>query len=211
MVDDTRDRLLDAAGRIFAAKGVEQATIREICGVAGANVAAVNYHFGDKMGLYKEAVKQAHCHHGEQPQFPWTDETPAAQKLEDFIRQLMTMMLDREQPSWHLELMMREMARPSDACVELVRGFIGPMFELLMAIVEPLLPADATESDRQLYAFSIVAQCLLYRYHRPVGRLLVGEQRYQELFDVERLTRHITAFSLGGLHAGRTDRAETRS
>ena len=57
--DPTRDKLLDVAGRIFADRGYRAATIREICIAAGANVAAVNYHFGDKLGLYTEVVRQS--------------------------------------------------------------------------------------------------------------------------------------------------------
>src|SRR5450631_681854 len=57
--DPTRDKLLDVAGRIFADRGYRSATIREISVAAGANVAAVNYHFGDKLALYTEAVHQS--------------------------------------------------------------------------------------------------------------------------------------------------------
>src|ERR1039457_3498370 len=57
--EPTRDKLLDVAGRIFADRGYRAATIREICVAARANVAAVNYHFGDKLGLYTEVVHQA--------------------------------------------------------------------------------------------------------------------------------------------------------
>src|SRR5450631_2909703 len=57
--DPTRDKLLDVAGRIFADRGYRSATIREISIAAGANIAAVNYHFGDKLGLYTEAVQQS--------------------------------------------------------------------------------------------------------------------------------------------------------
>ena len=57
--DETRHKLIEAAGEIFAEAGYQNATVREICARAGANVAAVNYHFGDKMGLYTELLKTA--------------------------------------------------------------------------------------------------------------------------------------------------------
>jgi AcrR family transcriptional regulator len=196
---DPRDLLLDAAGQIFAEKGPEEATVREICGKAGLNVAAVNYYFRDKKALYVEAVKLAHCTGGQLPQFEVPSDAPPEQALEAFIRQMMGMMLDDVRPSWHLELMMREMARPTEACVELVRSFIAPMFETLKRIIRPLLPAEISQLDLNLHAFSIVAQCLLYRYHRPVGRILVGEEGYATMMDVDRLTRHITDFSLAAL------------
>src|SRR5580692_5146382 len=197
---DPKDLLLDAAGEIFAEKGLEGATVREICGKAGLNVAAVNYYFRDKKALYIEAVKLAHCTGGQTPQFEAPAGTPPEQVLEAFIRQMMGMMLDDVRPTWHLELMMREMARPTEACVELVRSFIGPMFETLKQIIRPLLPSEISPLDLNLHAFSIVAQCLLYRYHRPVGRILVGEDGYTTLMDLDRLTRHITDFSRAALH-----------
>ena len=55
-MDDTRENLLLAAGKVFADKGYEKATVREICKAAGvSNLAAVNYYFGDKERLYIEA------------------------------------------------------------------------------------------------------------------------------------------------------------
>jgi len=48
---DTRQRLIEAAANLFANKGFEHVTVREICKASNANVAAVNYHFGDKAGL----------------------------------------------------------------------------------------------------------------------------------------------------------------
>ena len=56
---ETRQRLLHVAERLFAERGFRYVTVREICRAAGANVAAVNYHFGDKLGLYREIVQSA--------------------------------------------------------------------------------------------------------------------------------------------------------
>ena len=57
--DATRNKLLEAAGQVFAEHGYHSATVREICMRAGANVAAVNYHFGDKLELYTEVLRRS--------------------------------------------------------------------------------------------------------------------------------------------------------
>src|SRR3954468_15221922 len=56
----TRTRLIEAAGKVFAEQGFKAATVRDICTAAGANVAAVNYHFGGKEGLYAAVLRFAH-------------------------------------------------------------------------------------------------------------------------------------------------------
>ena len=56
---ETRERLLRTAARLFADRGFKKVTVRDICRTARANVAAVNYHFGDKLGLYREVLQLA--------------------------------------------------------------------------------------------------------------------------------------------------------
>ena len=58
----TKDRLLEAACTIFADKGFRDATVAEICEAANANIAAVNYYFGDKEKLYDEVWHCAFSH-----------------------------------------------------------------------------------------------------------------------------------------------------
>ena len=61
----TQERLLEAAGQIFADVGYRAATVRQICQKAGANVAAVNYYFGDKEGLYLAVLRSVPRAHAE--------------------------------------------------------------------------------------------------------------------------------------------------
>ena len=55
----TRDRVVSVAARLFASRGFKKVTVREICRTAGVNVAAVNYHFGNKLGLYRGILEKA--------------------------------------------------------------------------------------------------------------------------------------------------------
>ena len=51
---ETRERVLDAAERLFAERGLEAVSIRDITRAARANLAAINYHFGGKRELVAE-------------------------------------------------------------------------------------------------------------------------------------------------------------
>ena len=130
--DDTRDQILNVAGPVFAEKGFERATVREICRAAGANLAAVNYYFGDKEQLYIKTVRLAHRMRAQQVPMPqWPVEATPAEKLRGFIKTLITRMVGRERAPWQTRLMMREVLRPTAACKELVQEYFRPQFEQL--------------------------------------------------------------------------------
>ena len=197
--DDTRRRLIDAAGRVFAEKGFPSATVREICQLADANIAAVNYHFGDKEKLYIETVRQAQCAQTEFAPLPdWPPGTPAETRLRDFIRTFLARTLESERPTWHLALMLREMAQPTNACTAIVHDYIRPMADVLEAILGELLPIDVDLRQRHLIGFSIVGQCLFHYVHKPITRELVGPDEFTE-YSVDVLTDHIFRFSLAAL------------
>jgi AcrR family transcriptional regulator len=196
--DATPGRVLEAAGQVFADKGFEGATVREICQSAGVNIAAVNYYFRDKERLYIEAVKSA-CH-GQAEQFPlpaWPEGTPGSAKLRDFIQTMVRRMVDDHRSQWHRRLFLREMAQPTAACAELVREVIRPMAEVLSGILRELMPG-VPEAKRWLIGFSIVGQCLFYRLAQPIVSMLVGEEEHRR-YDPTLLAEHITQFSLAAL------------
>jgi AcrR family transcriptional regulator len=197
--DDPRERLLNVAGELFAEKGFDGTTVREIIRKAGVNIAAVNYYFRDKERLYIEAVKQASCGSQlHQAMRDWPPETPPAEKLRGFIRGFVAKLLDKDRPAWHARLMMREMAQPTEACVELVRDFIRPMAELLMGVLGELLPPETPLWKRWATGFSVVGQCLHYVHCKPVIRRLVGEEDLAHL-TAEAVADHITGFTLAAL------------
>jgi TetR/AcrR family transcriptional regulator, regulator of cefoperazone and chloramphenicol sensitivity len=207
-VDTTRERIAEAAGEIFAERGFDGTTVRDICQLAGANIAAVNYYFGDKHRLYVEAVVRAHRWRMEQARLPeWSDDTPAETKLADFITTFIRRVRTGPEDTWHTKLMMREMAHPTAACAELVQSSIRPQFEILLAILRELLPSDVSAERLRLTGFSIVGQCLFYHLADPVVRNLLTSNEYSEL-DVTKLAKHILDFSISSI--GRPAQSERK-
>jgi AcrR family transcriptional regulator len=198
IAEDTRERILEAAAAAFAEKGFEAATIRDICQRAGANLAAVNYHFGDKEQLYLELIQRAHRLREQQVPLPhWPAGTPAAEKLRGFIRTTMVRMVEDPAPQWQMQIMMREMFHPTKTCQALVQDFFRQHFELLLSILRELVPLESDEK-LHLIGFSIIGQCLHYRVARPVVELLVGADENAG-YTADLLAEHIADFSLRAL------------
>jgi len=197
--DDARTRILNVAGPIFAEKGFQATTIREICGQANVNVAAVNYHFGDKERLYTEAVKRAHQPSGQPDELlEWPPDTTPETKLRDQIKAMLTRMLSERTP-WQRQLMNREMLEPTFACRELVEAHIRDRFGQLLDILGEILPADVPAYRCHQVAFSIVGQALHYHVASHVVTVLVGEEEREAHYHIDQLVDHITQFSLAAM------------
>lgn len=57
-VASTKERILSAAETLFAQRGFDGASLRELTSIAGVNLAAVNYHFGSKDKLIEQVFKR---------------------------------------------------------------------------------------------------------------------------------------------------------
>jgi AcrR family transcriptional regulator len=53
---NTREKLIETAGRMFAERGFDGVSVRDIVRAAGANLGAVTYHFGGKEALFVEVI-----------------------------------------------------------------------------------------------------------------------------------------------------------
>jgi AcrR family transcriptional regulator len=199
-LDETRQRILEAAEDVFASAGYEGATIRAICERAGVkNIGAVNYYFQGKERLYAETVKYALRTCTEGAPFPaWPPGTPPQQKLRDFIRVMMMRVMESPKLA-SVQLMIREFTQPSPACEEAVRQNIEPLAQKLSAILGELLPHIAA-TRRWLIGFSIVGQCLYYRQNKAVAEILIGPEAFAKL-GANQLAEHIAEFTLSALRS----------
>ena len=207
----TRERIMAAAAEVFGRNGFKAATIRQIAEAAGVNVAAINYHFKGKQGLYAEVLETLLA--SGFARYPanggLAPDTPAPLRLEAFVRSFCLRLLSSH--GWggyhgKARLMAKELADPSPALAPAVEKYIRPHKEMLVAIIEELLGPTATAPQAVACALSVVGQCLYYAAAQPLLALLVPEHTDSEA-DIERLAAHVTAFSLGGIERLRRQRS----
>jgi TetR/AcrR family transcriptional regulator, regulator of cefoperazone and chloramphenicol sensitivity len=195
----TRQQLLEAAGAVFAERGFRNTTVREICQRAGANIAAVNYHFGDKEKLYLEVFR--YSRQKELERFPLLRESAALsseKKLAEFVHSLLQRIFDTGEASWHGQLMLREMIEPTAALDFVVAEKIRPMSEHLRGLVAEILGCRVSDERVRLCGFSVVSQCIFYCHCRPVVERLDPAQTF-DADSLAQLAEHITKFSLAGM------------
>jgi AcrR family transcriptional regulator len=213
-LDDTRSRLIEAAATIFAKFGYQEATTRQICIRAHANAAAVNYHFGDKLGLYKAVLKSFIGHQESQVEArtlaAMTPELALRRFIEALFESLMGPAADQ-----YTQVMAHEIVEPTPGLAIVVDQIVGPRTRLLCDIVARLTGSPARSLQTRLAAHSIMAQIVHYMHARPVIRLLWPRWRMSTAAQ-RQIVEYITSFSLAGLrgaakaHARRGSRIAQR-
>ncbi|MCX8043751.1 MAG: CerR family C-terminal domain-containing protein, partial [Desulfobacterota bacterium] len=197
---NTRERILAAATEVFAEHGFHNTTIRELCARAGVNIAAVNYHFGGKENLYRQVCLNALGLSGPTLHQTQPDNFPPHEQLERFIHSFLFEILDQSTKVFAGKIMAWEMNQPSGVFDVIIDDIIRPHHERLCAIVSAILGPCADEETVKYCVFSIVGQCLHYRYGRQIiPRLYPSLSFTKETF--ERVARHISRFTLAALHA----------
>ena len=199
MNDDTHDRLLKGAARLFAARGFQHVTIRQIAAGARANVAAVNYYFGDKAGLYREVLKTAI-----DTMQATTDAAraagagrPANEQLRAYIRVFLRRVAGNGQESWIHQLMARELADPTPALDLVTEQVIRPRLTYLAEVVGEILHRPWDDESVRRCVLSVQAQCHAVMPNPIAKRLFPDLPADGNALDL--LADHIADFSLAGI------------
>lgn len=154
----TRERLLREALRIFGAKGFDKASTREICQAAGANIGMIKYYFGDKQGLYSEALLRPMeaIIHG----IPW--QSGASLSLTDWLGQLYGAFIAplRRPDSGLVDLMRvwgRELSDPTPVGEQVCMAFMQPFHDQLIAALVARLGLAAPDAGVHRLGFALMA------------------------------------------------------
>ncbi|MCM1989052.1 CerR family C-terminal domain-containing protein [Oceanirhabdus seepicola] len=197
---NVEQRILKAAGKIFAKKGFKNASVREICKSAEVNTAAINYYFGNKESLYIEVVKHWKNIAFEKYPFDFAEDesNPPEDRLRYFIKCVLLHTLYEIESPWFGTFMSRESIEPTKAIQELTEDSIGPAIDLLFSIVKALLGKNANDETIRLYSSSILGQCTFYQYSPHIIKKHF-EISTLSLAEIEKIADNIYSFSLNAI------------
>ena len=197
----TKARLLHAARSVFAQHGPEIATIREICALAGANVAAVNYHYGNKDKLYVAVLqdyleRESALHPRDQGV---TALSGPVDRLRAYVRSFLLQTLgDGDLINERLgKLLTQEFIEPSQNFGVIFEKHCRPTHDLLLDIVRKMLPGH-DEISISRCASSIIGQCVLFDFAKE-ALTRMDPQLALKSGNIEHITNFIIEFSLGGI------------
>ncbi|WP_022669414.1 CerR family C-terminal domain-containing protein [Desulfospira joergensenii] len=208
----TKERIIETAGEIFGDQGFKAATIRSIAEAAQVNVAAINYHFGDKERLYHTVLEDIFDRGFET--FPSVTPLSPGQdpekQLQRFIRDMFSRLSSQEGlgvgTTGKGRLIAREFLDPTQAFEEIVETYIKPHRDVLLSILAGICGTEADDPRLKPCAVSILGQCVYFSFAAPLIKKLMPECVLTPE-NLEELAHGVYLFSLGGIKqlAGRAD------
>jgi AcrR family transcriptional regulator len=198
--------LLAAAVDVFAGKGYRDATVAEICSLAKANIAAVNYHFRDKENLYREAWRYAFAESikAHPPDAGVNDDSPPEERLRGQITALLQRISDRNNKEFLIVL--KEMANPTGLLHEIMREMLLPLQKRMQATICELLGPGASDMQVQFCEVSIISQCV-----NPMVLKRKGDRNAPPgIKNVKAYADHVVKFALAGIQRIKEENGEEK-
>jgi len=201
--NDTKNRILEEAEILFAEKGFNAVSIREVTAAARCNTGAVNYHFQSKKKLYMEVFRSRWIPR-ELKMYEHLKETLAriespspATVIKAVAEAYLEGPLSEEELRRHRQLIIREINNPTEAFEMVADQTLRPLFAYLQGRLHPYLPGHLDDESLTLDIMSIFGVLLYFTYSRPMISRVTG-RKYDPEFKA-RLVNQVVRFSLEGL------------
>jgi len=210
-VAKTAKSLLAAASDVFAKKGYRDATIAEICERAKANIAAVNYHFGDKETLYTESWRHSFSESVKvhPPDGGVSDAAPPEERLRGQVVALLRRIADGDNREFLI--VQKELANPTGLLNKVMREELRPLQKRMEILVRELLGPHVSDIQVRFCEISIISQCINPMVVRKGHK---GKQEGKDgppgIDDIEAYANHVAKFSLAGMRAIREEAEKKR-
>ncbi len=196
---DTKQKVLEAAAKVFSDVGYHEGTVARICEEAGANRAAVNYYYGDKENLYREVWN--HTYRLAQEAHPLQsagEEASPEDRLRAFVRSLVLQAFDAGPAGHFTRIIAFEMRDPMEFLREKRTRVLEDLFDLFTGIARDMVGRAVSRDDLVLCRIMVLAPSL------GVGMRRFGchaKRVPHEMFesDPEEMAERMFRFALAGI------------
>lgn len=197
----TKDRLLEAAIKIFALHGFEGAGTRLITREAGANISAIPYYFGGKEGLYASVlahiaslVQSDLSARAEEARAALEDETLSPEEAQKILRGMIAhfvrFLLSEKISGPIVRIFLREQAEPTASFDVFYERTMRPMHELLTRLVARACALPFPSERATLAAHTLIGQIIAFKTHREAALRRLGWKSYGEA-EIEKISQTI--------------------
>ncbi|MBL4906369.1 MAG: CerR family C-terminal domain-containing protein [Sneathiella sp.] len=167
------DRLLNAAGPLFADRPFDAVSTREIANAANVNLSAISYHFSSKEGLYEAVFKKllddlAPARQGVST-FLKASIGPAKNNVHiqreviiSFVDMFIEMITSDENPRWRMRLVIREIQQPGPCFDMVMEGHIDIVHDLIGQLVACITKQSPSSENVIISSQTIIGMCLQY-------------------------------------------------
>jgi len=203
----TRERMLEEGVRLFAQKGYEGVSVRELAQASGVNPAAVSFHFGGKPGFYEAVIEhmaatlaamysQTLAVAMDLPEDAGPEQAADAARtmLENLVRAVLT----TPRSLWTTLLIQRELISPSPAFDRLYGQAIEPALKAYASVIARVSALPPDGDDARTLAFGLFAMVNAYSRSRRTYLRWAGKTDFTQE-DVEAVARTVSGLASRGL------------
>lgn len=196
--DLTKSKILEAAGQLIAQNGFAQTSNKQIAQAAEVDLAAINYHFDGRDGLYKAVLAEAHTHYIDEKRLLELVESslPPTQKLEIFYEAIVNKLIEKD--IWHSKVFIRELFSPSLYLHEFMANDGARKFQSVRKIISEVAGLDEDHPALLPCVLSTIAPCFMLIITNT--NIPTPIQNISQI-ESQQLVKHLMTFSLAGLKA----------
>ena len=202
----TRDRILDAAEELFAHRGYEGVSVRQIMSQAGADVSLAYYHFKSKRDLFDqvmlrkaETLNVLRLEALEALERRHPDDAPTIEEIIGaFTKPLLELLADNHEEWQHYFQLIAQINSSSEWGGELMTRYFDPLVSRFIEALRKALPKCSDEDLYWSYHFLSGALTLTFAETGRIDNLSGGACRSS---DMRAINERMPAFLAAGFRA----------
>lgn len=203
-INDSKEKILDTACKLFAEKGYKETTVRDICKEANTYQVSINYYFGSKEMLFKEAFKLCIKHFNEFTSQIDSEKLSADKKLKKMVTFGVKAVFADDEKGWFFKFIAKnEKLIHSDLIIDVLEDLINRNLATMKILLSELLSREANSFEVTYFYFIFVSQISTIN-RNPKFRVLLFENKIDDEQEHEKVINQITEFMLCGMQSMKT-------